>query len=752
MVPVQKANGTVRICVDLTHLNKSVQREVHPMSSVDESLAKLGNSKVFSKLDANSGFWQLPLDDESRLLTTVITPHGRYCFNRLPFGISSAPAIFQRTMSQILEDLGGVICHMDDILIHAADQAEHDTRVRAVLGRIQEAGLALNTIKCQFPRSPLTFLGHIIAADASSTGIGAVLLQVQNDYKRRSVCYASRSLSDTEKRYAVIEKEALAATWACEKFSEYVLGSKLTLETDHRPLVPLLNSTELCKMPPRIQRFRLRLMRFAPLVQYVPGKQQTTADALSRAPVKSPASEDELFVAEVEAFASQAVNILPATNKRLHEIRNNHKLDEECSEIREYCIYGWPAYKPHQPLLGQYWESQSHLAIVDDILLYDERIVIPRPMRLDILDCIHQGHQGITKCRARARTSVWWPGLPTMIEQMVSKCVTCAKDRPVPTEPLMASSFPSRPWERLAMDLFELHGKVYLILIDYYSRWIESKRLDNLSSESVVYVLKEIFASHGIPDIIIWDNGPQFSAATFRQFAMDYGFVHVTSSPRYPQSNGEAERAVRTMNGLLKRNDDQHIALMVYRSTPLQNGLSPAEMLMGRRLRTQLPILPIALKPRGSHGESLERKEGLRRSDQQQNFNLRDKARNLPKLQIGDPVWIRDQNRQGQVVSRIPEPRSYLVRTDLGTVRRNRRALVPTSHDSDDSNRRWTPPARVSTTSDIATPTVETQVPTTPARSVSLPTREIPPLPEPPAPDRVTRSGRTVKPPKRLDL
>ena len=148
-------------------------------------------------------------------------------------------------------------------------------------------------------------------------------------------------------------------------------------------------------------------------------------------------------------------------------------------------------------------------------------------MRLDILDCIHQGHQGITKCRARARTSVWWPGLSTMIEQMVSKCVTCANDRPVPTEPLMASSFPSRPRERLAMDLFELHGKVYLIVIDYYSRWIESKRLDNLSSESVVYVSKEIFASHGIPDIIISDNGPHFSAATFRQFAMNYGFVHV---------------------------------------------------------------------------------------------------------------------------------------------------------------------------------------------------------------------------------
>ncbi|XP_076038210.1 uncharacterized protein LOC143023540 [Oratosquilla oratoria] len=108
MVNVVKPNGDVRICVDLTPLNKAVKREVHPMASVDENLAKLRGSKVFTKLDANSGFWQIPLDEESRLLTTFATPFGRYCFNRLPFGISSAPEIFQRTMSTILEGLGVV--------------------------------------------------------------------------------------------------------------------------------------------------------------------------------------------------------------------------------------------------------------------------------------------------------------------------------------------------------------------------------------------------------------------------------------------------------------------------------------------------------------------------------------------------------------------------------------------------------------------------------------------------------------------
>ena len=161
IVPVLKPNGKVRICVDLIQLNKSVNREVHPIYSVDDSLAKLSKSRVFCKLDANSGFWQLPLDKESRLLTTFITPYGRYCFNRLTFGITSAPEVFQRTMTSILGDLKAVVCHIDDTLAHAATQVEHVERLRTVLKRLQEAGVTLNEI-CEFSKRSVKFLGHII--------------------------------------------------------------------------------------------------------------------------------------------------------------------------------------------------------------------------------------------------------------------------------------------------------------------------------------------------------------------------------------------------------------------------------------------------------------------------------------------------------------------------------------------------------------------------------------------------------------
>ena len=138
--------------------------------------------------------------------------------------------------------------------------------------------------------------------------------------ERRSVCYASRSLSDTEKRYAVIEKEALATKWASERFSNYVLVIPFTLETDHKPLTALLNSSDLSKMPARILRFCVWLMRYSYKVQYVTGRHQVTADKLSRAPAGLPKIEDELLVEEVEVFSIQTISCLAAMPNRLQQI------------------------------------------------------------------------------------------------------------------------------------------------------------------------------------------------------------------------------------------------------------------------------------------------------------------------------------------------------------------------------------------------------------------------------------------------
>ena len=134
--------GAVCICVDLKPFNESMLREVHPMPKVDETLALHTGAKI-TKLDSNSGFWQIPLAEESQLLTTFIIPYGQFCFNKLPFGISSAPELFQKRMTQILEGLDGVVCQIDDVLIFGTTRAEHDARLVAVMERIETAGVTL---------------------------------------------------------------------------------------------------------------------------------------------------------------------------------------------------------------------------------------------------------------------------------------------------------------------------------------------------------------------------------------------------------------------------------------------------------------------------------------------------------------------------------------------------------------------------------------------------------------------------------
>ena len=161
MVP-KKGSESVRICVDLRSLNESVLRENFPLPKVDENLAQLSGATVFSKLDANCGFWQIPLAKHVQLLTTFITPFGRYCFTKLPFGISCAPELFQKRMSDILQDIEGKLCQMDDVLVFGSSQEEHDDRLKAVLKRIEEAGMTLNPDKCAFSRHQIKFLGHIV--------------------------------------------------------------------------------------------------------------------------------------------------------------------------------------------------------------------------------------------------------------------------------------------------------------------------------------------------------------------------------------------------------------------------------------------------------------------------------------------------------------------------------------------------------------------------------------------------------------
>ena len=209
------------------------------------------------------------------------------------------------------------------------------------------------------------------------------------------------------------------------------------------------------------------------------------------------------------------------------------------------------------------------------------------------------------------------------------------------------------------------------LVVDYYSRFIEITKLTSTTAASVISHLKSIFARHGIPEVVVSDNGPQYSSAAFEDFSKEYEFDHVTSSPKYPQANGEAERAVKTTKQLLEKNNDPYLAILAYRSTPLENGYSPSELLMGRKSQTTLPTTPKQLKPSIPKERVVREKERKLKKKNKRNFDNRHKARDLQPLQPGDTVWIPENKSDGTIVEQS-NPRSYTVRVQGGTIRRNR--------------------------------------------------------------------------------
>ena len=142
---------------------------------------------------------------------------------------------------------------------------------------------------------------------------------------------------------------------------------------------------------------------------------------MSRAPVNSLNSADIEHLCETTAIAKQSIDILPATTMRLQGISEAQKADDVVQQVREYTKYGWPVYTPQNLLLEQYWTNRQHLTIIDDVLLFDSRLVIPRSLKLDIMNRLHEGHLGITNCRALASSSVWWPNISSDIEDMAKK-------------------------------------------------------------------------------------------------------------------------------------------------------------------------------------------------------------------------------------------------------------------------------------------------------------------------------------------
>ena len=181
-------------------------------------------------------------------------------------------------------------------------------------------------------------------------------------------------------------------------------------------------------------------------------------------------------------------------------------------------LSGSPAQRDQGPVnIREYWDYRDELSVHNGALFKGSRVIIPRVLRPEFMSKIHSSHLGIDACLRKARDSVSWPNMTGVVCDQVSQCSICSEVQSQnPKKPIQSHQIPDRPWSRVAADQFKLHGKDYIVVVDFYSDFIEVKMLQENTSSAVIEFLKEQFSRHGIPETLVTDNGPQFTSQEFK--------------------------------------------------------------------------------------------------------------------------------------------------------------------------------------------------------------------------------------------
>ena len=760
IVPVPKKDGQIRICGDFkVTVNPVLQVDQYPLPKPDDLFTTLVGGQKFTKMDLKQAYQQMQLEEEAKELVTINTHKGLYRFNRLPFGIASAPALFQRAMDTILQGIPHVICYIDDILITGSTEEEHLRNLEEVLKRLQHHGVLLKASKCAFLQDSVEYLGHIVdkkglhtmfqkveavklapvpknqqdlrsflglvhyygkfipnlasllqplnellkarnvwkwsseceqafiaakeklsqapvlahfdpavplrlAGDASAFGVGAVLSHVYPDGTERPIAYGSRTLTPSERNYAQLEKEALSLVFGIRKFHPYLYGREFQLFTDHKPLTTILGpKTGIPSLAAaRLQRWALILSAYKYQIQFRPTKAHGNADGLSRLSLKNGMGSNSVPVSTV--FNIHQLAALPVTSRQIAEATRRHPI---LSRVLHYTKVGWPAVLTEQTM-QPYWSRRNELSVEQGCLLWGIRVIVPVKLQGQVLMELHRSHTGIARMKAVARSYVWWPGLDGDLESLVKSCTKCQSCRSTPAvAPLHPWLWPTQPWQRIHIDYAgPIDGKMMLIVVDAHSKWPEVIEMSSTTSQATIRALRSLFATFGLPQQVVSDNGPQFTSSEFAMFLKNNGVKHIKSSPYHPSTNGLAERFVRTLKNAMRSSDfkEPHQKLMnfllCYRTTPHSNTNElPCELFLQRKLQTRLDLLRPDLTITISQKQA-NQKDGHDSHSRRREFFVgqRVMARNLRD----GPRWV-----LGTVVERRG-PLSYLVQVATGVL------------------------------------------------------------------------------------
>ena len=440
---------------------------------------------------------------------------------------------------------------------------------------------------------------HTIQCDASKKGLGAVLLQ-----ESKPVMHVSRALTETEQRYSNIERELLAIVFALERLNHYTFGRTITVQSDHQPLQSIWKKS-IVSTSPRLQRLLLRLAHYDLNIEFLRGKENVIADALSRVcPLQS--THPKTIDSNIDVVPVHHITrSTPVSKTRLQELRCATQSDPTLSSLTKIVHEGWPQSKKDCPeQLLDFWSFRQEISEEDGLLYKSHRLIMLYSERLETLKVLHLGHYAVDKMQLRALETVYWPGINKDILRCYQSCKTCIKySKSQRNEPLQSHPTPEAPWHTVATDLFETKNSKYLLIVDYYSRFPVLRKLSSTTSRVLIQEMKAVFAELGVPSVIVSDGGPQYTATEFQDFTRHWQIEHRLSSPRNPQSNGMAEHFVQTMKASLiktiEEGEDVDLALLTYKTTPLNHRLpSPAELLNSRKYKTLLltHIVPTRLQ------------------------------------------------------------------------------------------------------------------------------------------------------------
>ena len=707
---VKKKDGSMRMCVDYRDLNRITIKNKYPLPRVEELFDRLRGSKCFSKIDLRSGYHQVRIHPDDISKTAFRTRYGHFEFMVLPFGLTNAPATFMHLMQSIfgphLDNF--VIVFLDDILIYSNSLSDHKKHLRVVLDLLRQHKLYAKESKCEFFKSSVSFLGHVVGeegismeedkvkairewpaptsvkgirsflglagyyrrfvknfskiasplsellhkdkpfewkgsqqqafdnlklavasgpvliipdeskpyvvtTDSSGFAIGATLSQDQG-HGLQPIAFMSQKMLPAEKNYPVHEQELLAVVCALKEWRHYLHGRKFTVVSDHRSLRFLPTQPHLS---PRQIRWSEFLQQFDYEMEYQKGKLNVVADALSR--------REDVAEGEREGEEHQ-VNVIAETLLQVDvelkdAVKSAYASDSHCTDI---------LINPRQ--------HHNQFTIKDGLIFCNHQLYIPSDPSIkskllrEAHDIAVSGHVGVTRTAELLTRAYYWPKLHNDVKDYVTSCLVCQSNKA--RSQLLAGlsqpiPHPARRWDQVSMDLIILLPRskngydAIIVVVDKYSKMIHC--IPTTTTVTAPLLAKLFFDNvvrlHGLPSSIISDRDSRFTSSFWQQLWKLVGSKLAMSTAYHPQTDGQTERANRTIEEMLrsyvneKQNDwDEHltaIEIAYNNSKQSSTGFSPFYLNYGQHPTFPLTSPAVTQPSNGSNATAEEMLEKL---------------------------------------------------------------------------------------------------------------------------------------------